>query len=200
MFNAPLPKIRDTARLLYKGYVTSMFVKYGAFYLSSKLDSKKIESYLADIVALNKKYGVYYDTIDYDLSPTSMDKHIKKMAVANYKAIFSEIMEEKVPTKKSPKAKSSKAKAKTLSITIPSAPRSKVSVKKAKTSSKEGKSVPPKAKVKKGKAKTVSKAKAKKTKGCDDYTLSELRNMAKVLRIAGSSRMNKRELCGTLDI
>ncbi len=98
MARAALPKLRDTARQLYKGYVASAYSRYGAFYLSSKLD-KDIDQFIVDTIALNSEYGVFYDTIDYDLTPVVMDRNIKRFALANYKVVLAKLFDEKAPPK-----------------------------------------------------------------------------------------------------
>ena len=181
MFNAPLPKIRDTARLMYKGYVTQQYTRYSAFHIISNMDSKKINEYLSDVIALNKKYGVFYDTVDYDLSPVVMDEAIKKSSLTNYKSIFSELLDDdtlkakkslKKPTSisiggKAPRSKNSqigevvKSKAKVKSKTSPKT-KSKTSPKtKSKTSPKTKSKTSPKAKPK---TSPKTKAKSPKTK------------------------------------
>lgn len=200
--NAPLPKVRDTARLLYKGYVTSAYTKMGAFHIVSHLDSKTIDLYLADVIALNKKYGVYYDTIDHDLSLSNMDKHIKKASLANYRAVFSELFDDPVTIKRVPKKSpvARKTPAKGTRTKSPAKATSTVASKKAIAAKKAAiaraavtKKSPPK--------KTV----AKKTltialKGCDDYKLPELKEMARMLRIPGFGRMKKQALCAALGL
>jgi len=209
MFNAPLPKIRDTARLLYKGYVAQQYTKYSAFHIVSTLDSKTIDLYLAEVIALNKKYNLFYDTVDYDFSPSVMDKHIKNAALANYKSAISELTDElkkdKKISKAKPKAGSPKAKAKAKAPKVKAKAKAKVGspkVKaKAKAKAKAGSpKVKAKAKAKVGSPKAKAKAKAKAKKGCADYSMADLRSMASTFRIAGASKMRKTELCSALGI
>lgn len=195
MFNSPLVKVRDTARYMYKGYVTQQYTRYGAFHIISKIDSDKIPKYLAETITLNKKYGVYYDTVDNDLSNAAMDAGIKKFSLTEYKSILSEFIEEDVSIKKSKvgKAKVSKAKSKSkVAKGDLNAAKGKSKTSKGKTKVAKSKS-PIKSKVKKPKAKS-------KTKSCSDYTISELKAMAASFKIPGALKMKREDLCESLGL
>jgi hypothetical protein len=201
-FNAPLPKVRETARLLYKGYVVSVYTKFNAFHIVSTLDSSAIDTYLKDLIALNKKYKIHYDTVDYDLSPAAMDINIKRSSLANFKAVFSEMIDEKVSsrtgTTKAParvRAKKSSPTTKRVPSTTPG-PQSRVPAKKSPAKKTRAKVSPAKRPAKIG----VKKTAAITINSCVDYTVPELKAMASMLRIPGASKMKKAALCVALGI
>lgn len=183
MFNAPLAKIRETSRYMYKGYVAQQYTRYGAFHIISKIESAKIEKYLEETIALNKKYKVYYDTVENDLKNPAIDSAIKKMAMADYKAVFAAFLEEDLPKK---------TKAKKAKVTKTKKPSAKVTKTKRNAASPKIKAKVGSPKKGKGKKKSIP------VKDCSDYLVSELKVMASTLKIAGASKMKKGELCAAL--
>lgn len=170
-----LAKTRDLARLLYKGYVASTYSKFRPFYLVLKLKND-IDDFINDTIKLNKKYGVFYDTIDYNLAAKNIDKHIEETSNPNYKSILAELNdvtedEESSEPKKVKKTKVTKLKAKKVKKTLA-----------------------------KNKSKVKNKTKVKKAKECKSYKVSELKEMAATLKVRGYLRMNKDELCKSLGI
>ncbi len=201
---APLPKIREAARHLYKAYVAATYSKYSPFYIASKLDSPTIEKFLKDTITLNKRYDVFYDTIDYDLSNASMDEHIQTDSLLNYKSVFSDIYKD--PNAKAKKAPATKrapvrrAAPKKTTRRAP-APTAKKSIQIDFVTDDDG-SDDAVAAPKRGKT-LAKKAPAKpkvKAKGCKDYLVKDLRTLASTLKVRGSSKMSKAELCEALGI
>lgn len=196
MFEAPLPKLRETARFLYKGYVVSMYTRYTPFYIVSKLEYLDIDKYLDEIIELNKKYDLFYITIDYDLTNSSMDSNIKKIYMSNYKSVLAEL-EDVSPKKVKTGTKTGKKLSEKDSSKKPKAVSKNPKVgKPGKNSSKKPKSVTAKS----TSGKQRSSAKKVSYKKCSDYKVGELRGMAKGLKIPGYSKMAKNELCKTLKI
>ena len=196
IISAPLPKVRDAARLLYQSYVVSMYTKYGAFYLASKLDAKTMSTYLTSVIAQDKKFGVFYNRVDYDFTPAVMDSVIKKFSLPNYKAIFTERLGLESTGKV---GRTTKAKPQTIAITRIRAPK-KTPVRGGKKSpAKKPKSISivdtptPPTRGKKGKVKG-------KARTCKDYKVPELKALASALKIPGASRMKKPELCKVLGV
>jgi hypothetical protein len=190
MFSAPVPKIRDVARLMYKGYIGTTYTRYGAFYLISKLDSTQIDKFINETVAIAKKYDVYYDTIDRDLSNTAIDKNIKKFALANYKSILADYSDD-VPKKAVAKKTATKS-------TAPKKTASKTTIPK-KTTTTAKRTLVITTTPKKPVRKTATKGK-KASKSCADYKVPELKDLARTLKVPYYSKMNKTELCKALKI
>lgn len=200
LFKAPLIKLKEFARLLYKSYVASLYSRYTAFHIVTILSSKEIENYLKETIDLNKKYGVFYDTVDYDLSPASMDKNIAKSNIPGYTTILKSIAENsnaaaaprKAPVKK---ATSPKKVVKVNSPKKTTGPKKAVKVNSPKKGVKT--TVTPKVPL-------IRKAPAAKTlvkvRTCKEYKITELKQMARQIGMRGYSTMIKAELCKSLKI
>ena len=95
MWDAPLPKVRDFARLLYKSYVVSTMIRVRPSYIAMKLDgSGVIEKYLTKLVNLNKEYDVYFDTVSEDMSDKWVDSEIKRVSLDSYKKILGSMVDD----------------------------------------------------------------------------------------------------------
>lgn len=186
---APESKVRDTARHLYAAYVTSLYSRYGAWDLARKLTTKDIAALLEEEVAIGKKYGVYTETVDRDLSSKGMDRHMKAISErTGYEKALTEIMED-APAAKPRKAPVKRAPVKKATGKSPA--KRKTPVKKTGKSPKRSASAKPTGK---------SPAKKSAAKRCGDYSVKELRDMAAVKAIKGRSTMKKDELCAALRI
>lgn len=188
--SAPEAKVKEMARNLYKAYVAHTLVRYSPFYLVSSLSSKQLSDLVSDQTKLVEKYGLY-TAVDVDVSLSNIDKHIKKDSVSTYKSILGKYL---------PKAAAAK-KTTTKKVTT----RKPSSVKKTAVASKKPSSIKKTATgkvtaTKKTITKKVAPSKtATRAATCKDYTLPELKGMAKG-NIKGFSKLNKKELCEALKI
>jgi hypothetical protein len=175
---APETKIRDVARLMYRAYVASMYIRYSPYYLMTTLSFKDMGEMIANITSTLDQYGVY-KSIDDDVSVSNMDKHIKRDALDTYKSVLGKYapqVSKPAPSKPAPKKRAAPQK----KATVPKKPVSK---------SKAPAKAPAKKAVAKGKVKV-----------CADYKLPELKEMAKAKKLTGYSKMNKSTLCSALGV
>ena len=173
---APDSKIRDLARHLYRAYVASLYSRYGACYLATRLTSTQLEEFIRDENALSEKYGIFYKVVDYDLSTSNIDKHIEDDAIRDYKSVLEEISSIGVAPVKRVAAKSAK----------------RASVKSAKTLDVKT------SKVKSAKPKT-EEAPKRTRRTCDQYLLPELKALAKKKGIT-VGKLKKDQLCAKMKI
>lgn len=183
---APEAKTKDLARNLYKAYVAHTLVRYSPFYLVSSLSSKQLSDLVSDQVKLVEKYNLY-TAVDIDISPSNIDRNIKKDSVSSYKSILGKYLPKAAvakktgtkrvaaATKKVPAKTTAKRAAPKVSAVKKAAPKKPIAAKKAPS-------------------KTTTRAAT-----CKDYTLPELKGMAKG-NIKGFSKLNKKELCEALKI
>jgi len=176
IISAPDPKIRDLSRHLYKAYVASLYIRYGAYYLASTLTSKQLSELIAGQTGLIDEYGLY-KSIDDDIAVSNIDRHIKKDGLDTYRSILTKYLPKSAAPKKT-------------------APPKKTAVTKKAPAKKPA--------PKKVAAKTTKKAAPKKPvakgKSCKEYGLPALKQMAKDAGIRGYSKMNKPALCAALGI
>lgn len=194
-------ELAKLARHLYRSHVVAVYSKYDAFYLASHLTDKQLEGYLADLLALEEKYGIVYDTISTDLSKAAIDKHIKKNGETRFKSILSKLDPMNSPT--TIKAKASAARLKAKEAKLKAAGKSTASTtKKTTTSSRTKKAASPvkKTRTSSTKSSTVKKTTKKPTKSCNDHNLKELKEMAKAAGMTGYSKLDKSSLCKKLNI
>jgi hypothetical protein len=154
MFASLPSKISVLSRRLYAAYVASSFTCYSAFYLASKLTFNDLVSLTGAITSLYNEWGIYYDTIDDDLSTSNVDSHIKKRALTTYKSILVQYESENVKVAKT-KTVAKRTAAKTTRAKVAKSS----SVSSAK--SKSAKTVKAKAKSKVAKAKITKKVPSK---------------------------------------
>jgi hypothetical protein len=186
LFSSTDKKIIELARHLYKAHVVRAYTRYRAFDLARKLDSSELEALLKAQVALDKKFGVYYDTIDRDLSDKAVDRAIRKQGLTNYKAILKTMDESQSPTKIKSLAAIERSKAKEAKLKAAGGKARKTSPEKKRSTKKRS---------------PEKKTKARETRRvCSEYTVPELKEKAKEKGLSGYSKLKKDELCKLLKI
>lgn len=185
MFAASDAKIKETALHLYKAYLLGTIIKIQPFELAS-LTSTQLSSLIGEEKKLIEKYKLDF--------PLEIETTVSKMEVAMRKqsSAAKKVALEVFATPKKAPAK-------------PKAPRKPAGAKpkaKAKTPVKTVKKTAAKTPVKKvptGKGKVVAKkggvAECKKK-----YTLPELKQLAKQLKVKSYSKMNKEQLCKAMKL
>lgn len=191
-------ELAKLARHLYRSHVVAVYSKYDAFYLASHLTDKQLEGYLADLLTLEKKYGIVYDTISTDLSKAAIDKHIKKNGETRFKSILAKLDPMNSPT--TIKAKASAARLKAKEAKLKAAGKSTASTTKKTTTSSRTKKAASPVKKTSTKSTTTKKTTRKPTKSCNDHNLKELKEMAKAAGMTGYSKLDKSSLCKKLNI
>lgn len=174
VINAPDLKIRDTARLMYRAYAVSLYIRYSPYYLMTKLSFAELGEMMGSLMQIVDQYDLY-KSVEGDVSISSTDKHIKKYALDTYRSILAKYSP-------APKVKTTKKTSAAAKKTV----RKPAARPTTKASSKKGT--------------TAKRSTAPKGKSCSDYNLTELKGMAKTKKIVGYSRMNKSNLCTALNI
>lgn len=186
-FEAPTNKIKGAAVHLYKAYVLSNIIKIDPSTLAFDLSSEQLTSFITDAKKLLEKYKVDISVPLYT-TPAEIEKDMAKWAGMSKKGPFDLIY--------TPKKAPAKARAKP-------APKKGTSQKKTPAKAKPApkKSTPKKAtSTKKAPVKKPAK-KAKSTAECKkNYKLPELRELGKMMKVPGYSRMSKDELCQKLGL
>lgn len=193
LFAADGSKLKKTARHLYRAYVASVYSRMPAFRIAEKLSDKQIEEFVQSHEELEKKYKVYYDTIDKDLDDKSVDKKIKTLQLTAYKSVLSKIDPKNSPTRIREEARKGREQKK--------ASKANTTAKKtAKTAARSPKKTAGKTAGKTVGAKKTSGAKKVAGKTCSEYTVKELKDLATAKGVAGRSKMDKAQLCAALKI
>ncbi len=132
-------KIKELARHLYKAYVAGLYVKRNATAIASTLSSEQIDDLIKDQVKLLKKYGIFVEHTETDMSAAAVDRRIKELASTDYKSRLAQLEEKeeapkktkvtKIPAAKKPAVKKSPASKKVAK----SSPSAKVGPKKAQS-------------------------------------------------------------------
>ena len=93
-------KIKELARHLYKAYVAGLYVRRNATTIASTLSSEQIEGLIKDQVKLLKKYDLFVEHTDIDMSAAAVDRRIKELASTDYKSRLAQLEEKEVAPKK----------------------------------------------------------------------------------------------------
>lgn len=175
LFSASEDKLKDLAVHLYCAYVAGVQTRFSAFTLAQNLSTKELKDLVKQQETLEKKFGIYNlgGNVDSDLSSSAIHKMIKSRSLHTFKSVLAKLDEEQSPTF----IKKQKAKE-----------RERTSKKSTKSSTKSSIKSPTK-------KKTSTKSKASKS-----YTVKELKEMARDLKIRGYTTMKKDELLEALGV